>query len=91
MEPFGVGNPEPLFVTRQLILLEKQRMGDGSHLRLKVQANGGAPIGCVAFRMGDVHDDLRVGAALDLCYNVRMNSYNGNESVQLVVSGIRSQ
>jgi len=89
MEPFGEGNPEPLFMTRGLSVVEKRRVGDGSHLKLRVRANDGQPIDCIAFGLGDAHDDLELGGCVDLCYNIRLNMFNGTRSVQLIGKAIR--
>jgi single-stranded-DNA-specific exonuclease len=89
MEPFGVGNPEPLFVTRGLVVRQRQRVGDGSHLKLEVTSDGLPPLSCIAFRMGDRHDLIELGARVDLCYNLRLDEFNGGVSAQLVVCGIK--
>lgn len=89
LEPFGEGNPEPLFMSSGLTVLDRQRVGDGSHLRLRVRGNGGNPISCIGFGMGEIESSLELGSAVDLCYNLRLNTYNGVESVQLVVKAIR--
>lgn len=89
MEPFGTGNPEPLFATRNLLVLHKQRMGDGSHLRLRVQGNGGPPITCVGFGQGDMADRVQLGGNVDMCYSIRLNRFNGTETVQLFAKDIR--
>jgi len=90
MEPFGTANPEPLFVTRGLVVTQRQRVGDGSHLRLQVRGDGQAPVNCIAFRMGDLHDSIRLGGTIDLCYSIRLNVFNGTESVQLMAKEIRT-
>ncbi len=89
MEPFGMGNAEPLFMTRNMTLLRRQRVGDGSHMKLQVQGAGCPPINCIAFGMGDCADGLQLGGSIDLCYSIRLNAYNGTESVQLVAKAIR--
>lgn len=88
LEPFGVGNPEPLFVTRGLVVRQRQRVGDGSHLKLEVSSDGLPPMSCIAFRMGDRCELLELGAKVDLCYNLRLNEFNGAVNPQLVVCGI---
>ena len=89
MEPFGTGNPEPLFVTRNLAVLQRSRVGDGSHLKFQLRADGQGPVNCIGFGLGDLADSLELGSCIDLCYSIRLNSYNGTESVQLVAKDIR--
>ena len=86
LEPYGMGNPEPLFVTRNATVLDKRQVGDaGAHLKLRVRSDGSSPIECIAFGMGDAFDSVQVGSGVDLCYNMRLNEYNGNTTVQLTV------
>lgn len=89
MEPFGEGNREPVFMTTNLKVLQKQRVGDGSHLKLKVQGKNGPALDCIAFRMGELCDRLELGGSIDMCYHVKLNKFNGTASVQMVCKAIR--
>ena len=97
MEPFGMGNPEPLFVTRDMAVLQRQRVGDGSHLKFQLQGAhpeqgrgaGLPPVDCIGFGLGDLADSLHLGEHVDVCYSIRLNDYNGANSVQLVAKDIR--
>jgi single-stranded-DNA-specific exonuclease len=90
MEPFGTGNPEPLFLTRGLAVRQRVRVGDGTHLKLEVTSDGLAPISCIAFGMGDACDEIQIGSGIDLCYSLRLNDFNGASPAQLVVCDMRS-
>jgi len=89
LEPFGEGNPEPLFVSRGVKVLDCQRVGDGSHLRMRVDGDGAGPLSCICFGLGDLENSVELGSRVDLCYSIRLNAFNGVESVQLVVKAIR--
>ncbi|MCE5197493.1 MAG: single-stranded-DNA-specific exonuclease RecJ [Armatimonadota bacterium] len=89
MEPFGEGNPEPMFMSRGFTVLSRQRVGDGSHLKMRVQGENAPPIDCIAFKLGHLADQLQLGSSVDLCYNIRLNKFNGSETVQLVGAAIR--
>lgn len=90
MEPFGNANPEPLFVTNSLKVVEVRRVGDGSHLKLKVWTDGcTSAIDCIGFGFGDWASELDVGDLVDLCYSIRIDEYQSSESVQLLVKDIR--
>jgi len=87
MEPFGMGNPEPLFITRAMPVVQKQRVGDGSHLKMTLRGDGGA-LPCIFFGQGDLADKLELGEPVDLCYSIRLDTFNGAQSVQLVGKAI---
>lgn len=89
LEPFGAGNPEPVFISTDVDLLERRRVGDGSHLKMRVLGKGGAQLNCIAFGLGDLEPMLQLGRDIDLCYNIRSNSYNGYDTVQLMVKDVR--
>ncbi len=89
MEPFGAGNPEPIFVSRSLKVISKQRVGDGSHLRMTVLASDGQELPCIGFGFGDHYDVVELGSLVDLCYSIKINTYNGTESVQLAIKAIQ--
>lgn len=89
LEPFGTGNPEPLFMTRDLAVIQRQKVGDGSHLKLVVQGKDAPPISCIAFKQGDMADHIDIGSRIEVCYHIRINEFNGNRSVQLTIKAIR--
>lgn len=89
LEPFGHANPEPIFVSSELKVVESRKVGaEGTHLKMRVQSNG-HQIDCIAFGHGDKHSIAQLGLNIDLCYNIRSNSYNGNSIVQLTVKDIK--
>jgi single-stranded-DNA-specific exonuclease len=54
LEPFGEGNPEPLFQIEGVLPKQIRRMGDQKqHLRLTLAAGSGATVAAVGFSMGD--------------------------------------
>lgn len=92
LEPFGQGNPEPIFISRGLEVLNSKRVGsDGSHLKLRVKDTKGMPIDCIGFGFGDQEEAVQLGPGIDLCYNIRSNSYNGSDTIQLMIKDIKSE
>ncbi|MEJ5250669.1 MAG: single-stranded-DNA-specific exonuclease RecJ [Chthonomonadetes bacterium] len=90
IEPFGHGNPEPLFLSRGLTILEKRRVGsDGNHWKLTVRGEALPPTGCIAFGMGNYDDRFEVGDEVDMVYTPQWNEFNGRRDIQLQVHDIR--
>ena len=87
-EPFGVGNPEPLFALRGVTVLQKQLVGDGSHLKLLVGQGDSRTVGCIGFGLAGYAPSLEIGGSADLCCSIRFNHFNGNSSVQLNLTDI---
>ena len=83
IEPFGTGNPEPVFISRGLTVDRKDRVGSGAHLKLRVRSEGSDAVECIGFGMGEICDSMELGGTIDLCYSIRLNTFRGNESIQL--------
>lgn len=84
--PCGIGNPEPVFMSSGVTLLDCRPVGDGGkHLRMKVR-DGPIVWPAIAFRqeMGD----LAPGSPIDLVYTVTPDR-GGGDSLQLQVRDFR--
>ena len=84
LEPFGPGNPRPVFVTRNVINNRgTRRVGrTGEHLRLDL-TDRTAAISGIAFGEGDKALYLQNGNPIDLCYELEENTFNHMTSIQL--------
>ena len=86
LEPFGEGNPEPVFGMRDAVLRDIHPLGaDGRHLALKVGGMRSVWWGC-----GDIADELRrsSSAVRDVLFTVEESDYGGPH-VELRIVEIR--
>jgi len=84
MEPFGIGNPTPVFVTRGLHVVSVERIGKTKkHLRLTVANQDRVIKKCIGFSMGDFSDNSVMGDIIDIAYELNVNEWNGNREIQL--------
>ncbi len=82
MAPFGVGNPEPVFLSRGLEVRDVRVMGeDGKHLRLQLR-DGRATWPAVAFGFGG--NEITEGDRLDVVYTFSADR-SGDGALQLRV------
>jgi single-stranded-DNA-specific exonuclease len=88
--PFGQGNPRPIFATQGVRLLgPPRRVGaQGDHLQLAVTDNSQA-MRCIGFGMGNLEKRLLETDGFDIAYEAQINTYNGNSSVQLVLTDVQ--
>ena len=91
-EPFGAGNPKPVFVTRNLTLRDEPFVMKEKHLKLKLAGDNGRTFEAVwwdgvAKSSGQT---LRVGTGIELAYVAEANSWQGNTRLQLVVEDLRA-
>ena len=81
MEPFGIGNPAPVFLTRGAEVQWASPMGaDGAHFRLSLQA-GGALWDAVAFRQSW----LEGTRFADIVYTLDVDHWNGSPRLRLTL------
>lgn len=83
-EPFGVGNPKPLFVARNLTARDVKVMGsDQKHLRgLLLQSNAHIPF--VAFGLAERKGELSNGQ-FDVVGRMELNHWNGHTTAEMHV------
>jgi len=90
LEPYGPGNPRPVFVTRNLINYRyTKRVGKmGEHLKLDL-TDRTASIAGIAFGKGDFATHFQNGLAADVCYELDENHFNGMSTIQMQALDIK--
>lgn len=86
MAPHGIGNAEPLFLSRNVLVAEKAQVGaDGAHLRLKLR-DGAVVWPAIAFRTDG--DGIDEGSRVDLAYTIGADRFL-SDGLQLRVEDVR--
>lgn len=85
LEPFGEGNPRPVFAARGVRLAQPPRVVGNKHLRLTL-ASGRTRCAAIGFGLGD--REIPDGP-LDVAFHLQRDTYNGADSVQLTIQDIR--
>ena len=90
LEPFGPGNPRPLFVSRRLINHRDTRAvgKEREHLRLDVTDRMNAITG-IAFGRADMAEYIQNGNPVDICYELNENTFNHYTTIQMMVQDIK--
>ena len=86
MEPFGAGNPEPLFATDWLDLCYEPRTvgANRDHLQF-VLGGGGLQRRAIAFNGARHHDALRDHRRCRVAFRPILNEWNGRRTVEMQV------
>ncbi len=88
LQPTGMGNPIPLFLSRGLRVTHQKSVGaEGAHLKLSV-TDGKITYDAIAFRQG--YWLAQLPPLIDLMYSFELNEFNGQVSLQLNVKDIRA-
>ncbi len=86
LQPFGFGNPEPVFATRGVTVAEARLVGaEGKHLKLKI---GSHSLDAIAFNQGSLYSKIQPQATIDLAYTISLDTWNGASRLQLKVRDI---
>ncbi|MFH1430383.1 MAG: single-stranded-DNA-specific exonuclease RecJ [Candidatus Uhrbacteria bacterium] len=85
LEPFGIGHPTPLFVVRGVTVTDVRMMGkEQQHCRIAAR-HGSTSLSFVCFRYRMICPDVRVGACMDVAFELGVNEWNGRRELQLKV------
>ena len=83
LEPYGEGNPEPVFKLCGVLVLSTKRMGaEGKHLRLDVRGKDGGIMKLIAFCAQDEWFAVEEGEKVDVLVGLEMNEWNGVRTVE---------
>jgi single-stranded-DNA-specific exonuclease len=85
LAPFGLANPDVTLLAPGCELGELATVGDGKHLRFRVQLDGRDAGGAIAFGQGTRLDSYRRNGRYDVAFRLQENHWNGTVSPQLVV------
>jgi len=85
LEPYGHGNPEPVWVTRGLRVLDARVIGkEQQHLKLKL-FDGQISVDALWWRSAEQRTTLSATARVDVAYTLAVNEYQGRRRVQMIV------
>ena len=94
MSPFGPGNMNPVFLTRNVRDTgESKRVGSNKeHLKLEVVDDEGIVFKGIAFSMApDFYRVVSENQPFSICYSIDKNDFRGVSSLQLRVKEISSE
>lgn len=89
LEPFGMGNEKPVFSISGVEVMNIAAVGvDNKHLRIRINKNNKI-INGIGFNMGNFISFVNQGDIIDIAFQMDINNYQGNESVQLILKDIK--
>ncbi len=88
LEPYGVANPAPMFVTYRVPVADIAAVGGGKHTRVTVRI-GGTNVTVMCFRSTPAELDLFPGDVVDIMYGLDINEFMNQKSIQMIAKDIR--
>lgn len=89
LEPYGNGNPKPVFSLTGMTITCMNDVGGGRHLKMRV-ARDGRTLDVIFFSVTRAQTGLCVGEAVDLAFFPQINEYRGTRTVQLHLVDLHS-
>ena len=101
LEPYGHGNPEPVFLARAMQLTAPVRLMKEKHIRLELRSTvqagstssviGSAPIRAVGWNMAHLAHELNLEqeSVIDIAYRIRENDHPQYGGLQIEIAGMK--
>ena len=92
LEPYGEGNPVPVFCVLSASVSGVRTMGaEEQHIRFTAVTDDGVPLPCVLFGRADEYKDIIFGAErIDVAGELDINEFRGERRLQMRVRDIRA-
>lgn len=88
LEPFGAGNPQPIFGLYNMTVTDIQSIGNGKHLRVILERNG-ISLQTVKFRTVQAEFPFFKGDVVDAAVGLEPNEYLGQLRVSILLKNIK--
>ncbi len=88
LEPFGAGNPKPVFTLSGATVVSLSDVGGGRHLKLRVNRCE-RTFEAMFFSTTAADTELSVGDKIDVAFYPQINEYRGSRTIQLLVTDLR--
>jgi single-stranded-DNA-specific exonuclease len=90
LEPFGAGNPRPVFATKGFRILGEPLVIKEQHLKLRVGGDDNRPIEAIWWRgVEEAGQTPQANQRIDLAYELEANRWNGEIRLQLNVRDMK--
>ncbi len=88
LAPFGAGNPQPVFLARDLAVIESRRIGrNQDHLRLRLAGSRAAALEAVAFRCWFDRDPAS-GDLIDLLFDLQIDTWKDRRRPKALIKDL---
>ena len=88
LEPYGSGNPTPIFLITAVQITSITQLSNGKHLRLNLLKDGKQLV-ALLFNIQKYDLELETDELYDLAVNIDVNVYNNNKSLSIYIKDYR--
>ena len=88
LEPYGVGNPVPQFIMKNVFVSEVSGVSDNKHTRFTL-TDGKTSVSAMYFSNSPSDLGVCTGDKVDILFNLGVNEWQDRKSVQLIIRDIK--
>ena len=88
LEPYGVGNPIPIFAIKGINVNEITGISEGKHTKL-IFGDGKYTVSGMYFSNSPDSLNVYVGDKVDILFSIDINEWGGRKNVQLIIKDIK--
>ncbi|MCX5781918.1 MAG: single-stranded-DNA-specific exonuclease RecJ [Elusimicrobia bacterium] len=90
LEPFGAGNPHPVFSISDMNISEHSKVGsNGNHLKLKMGNKKMSQIDAIGWNLGHLTQELNKFGIIDIAFNLEINNWQDKKKLQMKILDIK--
>lgn len=82
LDPYGVGNPKPVFYSTGEIIDARLIGKNSNHLKLSIKDQNSFPLEIIFFNEGAKFTTLSLGQKINVAYTIEIDRWNGSERVK---------
>lgn len=91
--PYGEANPEPVFLLRNMNVIEMRTVGNGEkHLKLRLESSKekGRKFNAIGFNFGEWLNKLKIGGTIDIVFTLTANRWNGSCNLEFKIVDLKT-
>jgi single-stranded-DNA-specific exonuclease len=89
LQPFGRGNPEPIFLVNGVTLTSIRPMKNPCHVNARLKIEDGSFMDAICFGQGELVSAFGVNAIVDVVVQPELNDYMGSSNFRWNIKAIR--
>lgn len=89
ISPFGGGNVNPLFITKNVKISEVKSISNGKHCKLKFTDGDGLYISANAWRRGHYSKEFKANDLVDIVFTMEIDTFTGKNNLVLIIEDMK--
>lgn len=89
LEPYGAGNPRPVFLAHNLRIMSEPRLIGEKHIKVHVSGPEGRPLEAIWWNGAEIGQTVAVTNGITMAYTIETTRWGGETFLQLCVQELR--